>query len=144
VGSLCWLGFVQLLLDDLGAARVTFESALAVGERLGGPLLRAYSLSKLGIHDDAEGRYGDAMRLHAEVTGLFDSIGDRGGTGYTLSRASMSAFGLGDFPEALRLGRAGYEAFSAMNHRWGMGATLRERQMAEGFRDVDGLLTVWD
>jgi len=124
VGSLCWLGFVQLLLDDLDAARVTFESGLAVGERLGGPLLRAYSLSKLGIHADAEGRYGDAMRLHAEATGLFDSIGDRGGTGYTLSRASMSAFGLGDFPEALRLGRAGYEAFSAVNHRWGMIGSL--------------------
>ena len=64
------------------------------------------------------------MRLHVEANALFDSVGDRGGTGYTLSRASMSAFGLGDYPEALRLGRAGYEAFSEVNHRWGTIAAL--------------------
>jgi hypothetical protein len=51
---------------------------------------------------------------------LFASVGDVGGTGYTLSRASLSAFGLGDYPEALRLGRAGYEAFAEGNHRWGL------------------------
>jgi len=54
-----------------------------------------------------------------EANDLFASVGDVGGTGYTLSRASLSAFGLGDYPEALRLGRAGYEAFSEVNHRWG-------------------------
>ena len=51
---------------------------------------------------------------------LFASVGEAGGTGYALSRASLSAFGLGDYSEALRLGRAGYEAFSEVNHRWGM------------------------
>ena len=55
-----------------------------------------------------------------EANDLFASVGDAGGTGYTLSRASLSAFGLGDYSEALRLGRAGYEAFSEINHRWGM------------------------
>ena len=80
-------------------------------EKLGGPLLRAYATSKLGLLADAEERYGDALRLHTEANGLFASVGDTGGTGYTLSRASLSAFGLGGCPEALRLGRGGYGAF---------------------------------
>jgi tetratricopeptide (TPR) repeat protein len=120
VESLSWLGFVQLLVDDLDAARATFESSYANAKRLGGPLLEAYALSKLGIHADAEGRYEDAMRQHLDANALFDSVGDRGGAGYTLSRASMSACALGDYPEALRLARAGYEAFSEVNHRWGV------------------------
>ena len=55
-----------------------------------------------------------------EANELFASVGDPGGTGYALSRASLSAFGLGDYSEALRLGRAGYDAFSESNHRWGL------------------------
>jgi hypothetical protein len=55
-----------------------------------------------------------------EANDLFASVGEAGGTGYALSRASQSAFGLGDYPEALRLGRAGHEAFSEVNHRWGL------------------------
>ncbi len=51
---------------------------------------------------------------------LFASVGETAGSGYALSRASSSAFGLGEYSEALRLGRAGYEAFSESNHRWGL------------------------
>ncbi len=122
--SLSWLGFVRLLLDDLGGAREAFEEFHAVSAELGGPLLLGFALSKLGILADAEGRYEDAMRLHMEANALFDAAGDRGGAGYTLSRASLSAYGLGDYPEAMRLGRAGYEAFSEANHRWGVISAL--------------------
>ena len=118
------LGFAQLFLDDLEAAREAFEAAHVLAEKLGNPLLRAYATSKLGLLADAEERYGDALRLHMEANGLFASVGEDGGTGYTLSRASLSAFGLGDYPEALRLGWAGYEAFSDVNHRWGVIAVL--------------------
>ena len=55
-----------------------------------------------------------------EAHELFASVGDVGGTGYALSRASLSAYGREDYKQALRLGRAGYEAFSEVNHRWGM------------------------
>jgi tetratricopeptide (TPR) repeat protein len=123
-GALMDLGFAQLFLDDLEAARDAFEPAHALSEELGNPLLRAYATSKLGLLADAEDRYGDALRLHMEANDLFGSVGDVGGTGYTLSRASLSAFGLGDYREALRLGRAGYEAFSEVNHRWGTIAAL--------------------
>jgi predicted ATPase len=123
-GALMDLGFAQLFLDDLEAARDAFEPAHALSAKLGSPLLRAYATSKLGLLADAEERYGDALRLHMEANELFASVGDAGGIGYTLSRASLSAFGLGDYSEALRLGRAGYEAFSEVNHRWGMIAAL--------------------
>jgi len=122
--SLSWLGFVRLLLDDLGRAREAFEEFHAVSAELGGPLLLGFALSKLGILADAEGRYEEAMRLHMEANALFEGAADRGGAGYTLSRASLSAYGLGEFAEAMRLGRAGFEAFSEVNHRWGMIAAL--------------------
>ncbi len=116
---LSWLGFVQLLLDDLQGARTSFEASYEKATALGNPQFRAYALSKLGILADAEERFADALRLHTEANRLFSSVGDVGGTGYALSRASLSAYGVGDFEEALRLGRAGYEAFGEVNHRWG-------------------------
>jgi predicted ATPase/class 3 adenylate cyclase len=114
-----WLGFVQLLLDDLEGARSSFEASSERAAALGNPQLGAYATSKLGILADAEERFADALELHTKANRLFASVGDVGGTGYALSRASLSAYGMGDYEEALRLGRAGYAAFSESNHRWG-------------------------
>jgi predicted ATPase/class 3 adenylate cyclase len=119
-GGLMDLGFARLLMDDLEAAREAFNAADVVSVRLGNPILRAYATSKLGLLADAEERFGDALRFHLEAHDLFASVGEAAGLGYALTRASLSAFGLGDYPEALRLGRAGYEAFSESNHRWGL------------------------
>ncbi|MGZ4419490.1 MAG: ATP-binding protein, partial [Gaiellaceae bacterium] len=124
VHSLSWLGFVQLLQDDLDDARASFEASRAIAERLGNPQNLAYALSKLGILADAEERYADAMRLHMQANELFAGVGDVGGAGYALSRASLSAYGMKNYDEALRLGREGYEAFSEVNHRWGAIAAL--------------------
>jgi predicted ATPase/tetratricopeptide (TPR) repeat protein len=124
VAALSWLGFVQLLLDDLKWARASFEASHAKAADLGNPQLLAYAISKLGILADAEERYADAMRLHKEANELFGGVGDVGGAGYALSRASLSAYGMEEYEEALRLGRAGHEAFSEVNHRWGMIAAL--------------------
>lgn len=84
------------------------------------------------------------MRLHMEANELFTAVGDVGGAGYALSRASPSAYWLGDFEEAMRLGRAGYDAFSEVNHRWGaisalcrMGfASVALGDLAEAQRDL--------
>jgi predicted ATPase len=124
VAVLSWLGFVQLLQDDLEGARASFEACHATAESLGNPQLLAYATSKLGILADAEERYANAMRLHMEANELFAGVGDVGGAGYALSRASLSAYGMGDYEVALRLGRAGYEAFGEVNHRWGTIASL--------------------
>jgi predicted ATPase/class 3 adenylate cyclase len=119
-GALMDLGFAHLLMDDLGAAGDAFEAANALCDKLGNPILRGHGIGKLGLLADAEERYGDALRLHLEGYGLFASVGEAGGPGYALSRASASAFALGEYSEALRLGRAGHDAFSESNHRWGM------------------------
>jgi len=119
-GALMDLGFAHLLMNDLDAAGHAFEAANALCDQLGNPILRAYGIGKLGLLADAEKRYDDALRLHLEGREVFASVGDTAGTGYALSRASASAFGLGEYSEALRLGRAGYEAFSESNHRWGL------------------------
>jgi hypothetical protein len=71
------------------------------------------------------------MRLHLRAQELFTGVGDGGGTGFTFSRSSMSAYCLGDYPEALRLARAGYEAFSRVNHRWGVTSALCQLGFAE-------------
>lgn len=124
LAAFSWLGFVQLLLDDLEGARSSFEAFRAGAETLGSPQLVAYALSKLGLLADSEERYADAMRLHIEANELFAGVGDVGGAGYALSRASLSAYGMGEYEEALRLGRAGHDAFSEVNHRWGTIASL--------------------
>jgi tetratricopeptide (TPR) repeat protein len=124
--SLSWLGFVRLLQNDLEAARTAFEACHDIVRDGGQPLMLAFALSKLGLLEDAKGDYAEATRLHMEANGYFDAVGDRGGAGYTLSRASVSAYCLGDYEEALRLGRAGHDAFADVNHRWGMiGAACR-------------------
>ena len=144
-GALIDLGFARLLMDDLDAARDAFEAANVLCDKLGNPLLRAYGRSKLGLLADAEERYGDALRLHLEANDLFASVGEAGGPGYALSRASLSAFGLGDYSEALRLGRAGYEAFSesqpplgadhgALPHRLRRARARRRRRGARALR----------
>jgi predicted ATPase/class 3 adenylate cyclase len=122
--SLSWLGFVRLLLDDLGGAREAFEECHAVSAELGGPLMLGFALSKLGLLADAEGGYGKAIDLHLEARDVFAGLGDQGGAGYTLSRASMSAYCLGDYEQALQHALAGYEGFEQANHRWGMTAAL--------------------
>jgi tetratricopeptide (TPR) repeat protein len=119
-GALRDLGFAHLLMNDLDAAGDAFEAANALCDQLGNPIFRAYGIGKLGLLADAEKRYDDALRLHLEGREVFASVGDTAGTGYALSRASASAFGLGEYSEALRLGRAGHEAFSESNHRWGL------------------------
>ena len=122
--SLSWLGFVRLLLDDLGAAREAFEECHAVSAELGDPLMLGFALSKLGLLAAAEGDYAKAIDLHLEARDVFAGCGDQGGAGYTLSRASESAYCLGDYELAMELGVAGYEGFERANHRWGMTAAL--------------------
>jgi tetratricopeptide (TPR) repeat protein len=123
-GSLSWLGFVRLLLDDLTGAREAFEECRAVSVELGGPLMLGFALSKLGLLADAEGDYATAIDLHLEARELFAGAGDQGGAGYTQSRASMSAYCLGDYEQAMEHALAGYEGFEQANHRWGMTAAL--------------------
>jgi len=122
--SLSWLGFVRLLLEDLGGAREAFEECHAVSAELGGPLMLGFALSKLGLLADAEGDYAKAIDLHLEARDVFAGLGDQGGAGYTLSRASMSAYCLRDYEQAMQHALAGFEGFERANHRWGMTAAL--------------------
>jgi predicted ATPase/class 3 adenylate cyclase len=123
-GSLSWLGFVRLLMDDREGARDAFEECRAVAESLGGPMMLGFAISKLGLLADAEGDYARAIELHLEARDLFAKAGDDAGAGYTESRASMSAYCLGDYEQALDTALAGYEGFEHANHRWGMAAAL--------------------
>ena len=58
-GSLSWLGFVRLLLDDLAGAREAFRGVPRGLGELGGPLMLGFAISKLGLLADAEGDYTD-------------------------------------------------------------------------------------
>ena len=122
--SLSWLGWARLCLDDLEGAREAFEECHAVSAEIGGLLMLGFALSKLGLLADAECDYAKAIDLHLEASELFAGAGDQAGAGYTQSRASMSAYCLGDYEQAMRHGVAGYEGFESANHRWGMTAAL--------------------
>jgi predicted ATPase/class 3 adenylate cyclase len=123
-GSLSWLGFVRLLVDDLTGAREAFEECRTVSAELGGPLMLGFAISKLGLLADAEGEYATAIGLHLDARELFARAGDEAGAGYTQSRASMSAYCLGEYEQAMEHALAGYEGFERANHRWGMAAAL--------------------
>ena len=102
------LGLTRSLRNDLEATREAFEGVRVIVEELGGPLLRAYTTSELGLLADAEERYGDALRLRGGDPAV--RVGRRRRrTGYTLSRASWSAFGSAITPRHSDR-RAGYEA----------------------------------
>jgi predicted ATPase/class 3 adenylate cyclase len=137
--ALSWLGFVCLLQNELDAARTAFDASHQIALDMGQPLLPAFTLSKLGLLEDAAGDYAEAIRLHTEANGYFDALGDRGGAGYALTRASVSAYCLGDYEEALRLGRAGHDAFADVHHRWGMiGAACRVGFALVALGDTEG------
>ncbi|HSG66021.1 MAG TPA: hypothetical protein VLD39_13515, partial [Gammaproteobacteria bacterium] len=89
-GILSWLGWAHLLIDELGPARAAFESGYEAATGVGHPMMSAFMNSKLGLLADAEGDFATAMQRHLEAHTLFESIGDIGGMGYTLSRSSMS------------------------------------------------------
>ena len=78
-GSLSWLGFVRLLLDDLIGAREAFEECRGVSAELGGPLMLGFAISKLGLLADAERDYATAIGLHLEARDLFAGAGDEAG-----------------------------------------------------------------
>ena len=126
LGSWQWLGFTTLLQDDLEATRAAFEASHRLAVEMDQPLALAFALSKLGLLSDASRDFARAVDMHTEANAYFDAVGERGGAGYALSRASVSAYCLGDYEEALRYGEAGYTAFADVNHRWGMiGAACR-------------------
>jgi predicted ATPase/class 3 adenylate cyclase len=134
-----WLGFVKLLQDDLDATRTAFDASYRIAVEMNQPLALAFALSKLGLVSDATGDYSQAIKLHLEANGYFDAVGERGGAGYALSRASVSAYCLGDYEAALRHGDAGYAAFADVSHRWGMiGAACRVGFAQAALDDHDG------
>jgi tetratricopeptide (TPR) repeat protein len=94
--------------------------------------MRGFALSKLGLLADVERDYAKAIDQHLEASELFAGAGDQAGAGYTRSRASMSAFCLGDYEQAMRHALAGYEGFEQANHRWGMTAALCRLGFASG------------
>ena len=119
VETLTGLGWARLLLDDAAAARDSFEQAKQLALEVGNPVTIAFTESKLGALDDAEGRPADALRRHLDAFAHFDAAGNLGGLGFCLSRAGLSSYALGDYRSALDFAMAGYEAFQGLGHGWG-------------------------
>ena len=119
VDALVWLGWAQLLCDEVATARESFEQAKQLALAVGDPVTIAFTESKLGALDDAEGRPADALRRHLDAFAHFDAAGNVGGLGFCLSRAGLSSYVLGDYRSALDFAMAGYQAFRDLGHGWG-------------------------
>lgn len=117
--TLTWLGWARLMLDDATGARVAFEEAKRLALSTGDPVTIAFTESKLGLLDDAEGRPADGLRRHLDAFASFEGAGNDGGVGFSLSRASLSSYVLGDHRGALDFATAAYEAFQGVGHSWG-------------------------
>ena len=119
VDALTWLGWARLLCDEVATARGSFEQAKRLALAVGDPVTIAFTESKLGALDDAEGRPAEALRRHLEAFAHFDAAGNLGGLGFCLSRAGLSSYVLGEYRTALDFATAGYEAFHDLGHGWG-------------------------
>lgn len=117
---LTWLGWARLMLDDIDGARNAFELAYDICTELGEPLALAFARSKLGLLEDTAGNYERALEQHLEAFASFDAAGNRGGVGYALSRASLSASCLGRPQAALDFALAAYDGYQDLNHHWGL------------------------
>jgi tetratricopeptide (TPR) repeat protein len=115
-----WLGWARLMVDDVEGARADFELAYEICNGLGEPLATAFALSKLGTLEDFAGDYAAALERHLAAFARFEAASNAGGVGYALSRASFSAYCLGQHPAALDFAQAGYEGFVELNHHWGL------------------------
>ncbi|MEA2026749.1 MAG: hypothetical protein U9O18_08655, partial [Chloroflexota bacterium] len=92
---LTWLGWARLVCDDADGARRDFNEAHELATEVGDPVHIAFTVSKLGALDDAEGRSADALARHLDAFASFKVAGNAGGVGFSLSRASLSAWSLG-------------------------------------------------
>ena len=117
--TLTWLGWARLMVDDMEAAQRDFEEAHRLALSVGDPVTIAFAESKLGLLDDAQARPADALRRHLDAFASFDAAGNLGGVGFSLSRAGLSSYMLGDYRSAVDFAMAGYEAFDSLGHRWG-------------------------
>lgn len=124
VGTLLWLGWAHLMIDDQDSARIAFEEAHATSVRLDDPELLGYSLSKLALLEDSQGRYEEALERHLRAHAAFEASDSVAGVGYALSRASMSAYCLGRADDALRHAQGAHEAFRKIGHHWGTTISL--------------------
>ena len=119
VDCLTWLGWARLVSGDAAGARIAYEKAHRLALDIGDPVALAFAVSKIGTLDDAEGRPEAALARHLDAFAGFDAAGNAGGVGFSLSRASLSAFALGDHQSALDFALAAYEGFSDVGHGWG-------------------------
>lgn len=133
--TLTWLGWAHLMLGHVETAQGIFEEAQRLALAVGDPVTVAFTVSKLGTLDDAEGRPADALRRHLDAFASFDAAGNTGGVGFSLSRAGLSAYMLGDYRASLDFTTAAFEAFDSLGHSWG--SSIAAERMAFAFLGLD-------
>jgi predicted ATPase/class 3 adenylate cyclase len=121
---LLWQGWDYYLLGEYEKAKLLFEESYQSNQRRSNPWGLSFTLSKMGLIADAMKDYQGALDYHDEARASFMSLHDQAGEAYTLSRKSISYYGLGDYEEAIRVGRRGFELFDDIGHRWGIGIAL--------------------
>lgn len=91
----------------------------------------AFSLSKMGLAQDALGNHQEALQYHQKSLVIFQESDNQAGQGYALSRMSLGAFLLKDYQTALQLGEEALTEFSKIGHRWGRCASLARMAYAK-------------
>jgi DNA-binding SARP family transcriptional activator/predicted ATPase len=132
---LLWLGWIYQDSGESDRAGSVYREAYELTDRHGYALVRAYTLSKLGMWADGRREYAEAWAYHERARAAFDALENDAGRALAVSRMSVSAWGLGEHSEAERLGRESLELFDAIGHRWGVPAAhcrIGLAQLAQG------------
>jgi predicted ATPase/class 3 adenylate cyclase len=119
-----WQGWAYYQIGEYEIALSRFEESLTINKKRRNPWGLSFTLSKLGLIADAMKDYKKALEYHDEARESFINLQDRAGEAYTLSRKSMSYYGLEEYDHSIRVGRRGFELFEELGHRWGIGIAL--------------------
>jgi tetratricopeptide (TPR) repeat protein len=119
-----WVGYVHFLLGNYEEGMDNFLISLDLFKQDNNHRGTAFSLSKMGLAQDAVGNYQEAFTYHQDSLKIFQESDNQAGQGYALSRMSLGALLLKDYQSALEYGEEALIAFSKIGHRWGRCASM--------------------
>ncbi len=85
-----------------GQAEAYYRRQLATARQTGSAVAVANALDNIGIVQDNQSRYADALRSYAQALALFQQLGDRGGETSVLNNIGVVQETQGEYADALR------------------------------------------
>jgi tetratricopeptide (TPR) repeat protein len=138
----------QALLDlgllwsgrDYGQAGTYFERATELARALGEPALLAHSLNRVGNWQVNAEQPREALPLHREALGLFETLDDRPGIAATLDLLGMASFLCADLEGSMAYYERAVELLRELDDRVGLVSSLAMLATGAGSYQLGSLI----